>query len=807
MMDFKQNSIQSQIEHKSSAVSIKDILFKYISYLPLFVLSLVLCTSVGYIYIRYATKLYRVNGSMLIGGLDAVPKSQMGELLTTALYGTRTVNMQNEIEAIRSRELLYNLVYKNHLNYYYYNLGKIKNMDITGFSPVIFNPSHVQDSGATHSVDIIHVSPATLTIKIGANAPKELRWNDTVIVDGMKGYFSLLYPIQTASDEPYRFVWTPLMQAASDIQSKLGIAGANDKTSIMSLSMVSDNPVRSAMILNLLMDEVRVRDLDLKRLTSVKTVAFINERLDTISKELRNLDDQILNTRTSSRFVDLEQELGYYNGRLNIAETEIEQYDKKLKAIQDLATYLNNQKTLYETVPIDYLLEDGIIDPTIKRYNDLVIAYKRESHTNASGNISLQNIQKQIQDIRLIIFESLLVFKKTLNTQKQAASQKFDTFLQPLSSIPKRQRDELNLRRQKQIKDQLYLYLLQKKEETSITSLSAQSNYQILEKASPNSNPIEPKSKNILTFCLLIGAIVPVGVIFILELLNDKITIRNDIAQKTAIPIVGEIVHHDSSNLLVVNGVRSVVAEQFRILRANLQFLLTMEGCKTIMVTSSVGGEGKSFTSRNLAAVLSLMDKKVALLQFDLRKRQEEIFEITSNYSGKGIVNFLIGQHAAIEEVVHTVDGYPNLHIIGTGPIPPNPSELLLSSKMEELFKQLQEHYDYIVMDTAPASLVSDAFVLSKYADATLYLFRQRFTYKRQLDFINEIYLEGKLKNLAIVVNDVRISGRYGYYGYSQSYAYRYGYAYAYPYFGAKKIQDSYFAPEKKQSIWKRFFG
>ncbi len=807
MIDANTLSKHSQVEHKANAISIRDIVFKYITYLPLFVLSLVLCTSAGYIYIRYATKLYRVNGSMLIGGLDAVPKSQMGELLTTALYGTRTVNMQNEIEAIRSRELLYNLVYKNHLNHYYYNLGKIKNMDITGFSPVLFRPIFVADSNATHSVDITHVNPRSLKVKYGSNETKEIKWDDTVVVDGMKGYFSLMYPIQTASDEPYRFVWTPLMQAASEIQSKLAIAGANEKTSIMGLSMVSDNSVRSATILNLLMDEVRVRDLDLKRLTSVKTVAFINERLDTISKELRNLDEQILDTRTSSRFVDLEQEMGYYNGRLNNTESEMEMYDKKLKSVQNLANYLNSEKSLYETVPIDYLLEDGIIDPTIKRYNDLVISYKRERIANAAGNVALQNIQKQIQDIRAIIFESLLVFKNTINAQKQSASQRFDTYLQPLSSIPKRQRDELNLRRQKQIKDQLYLYLLQKKEETSITSLSAQSNYQILERASPNNNPIEPKSKNILTFCLLIGAIVPVGIIFFLELLNDKVTIRNDIAQKTTIPIVGEILHHDSHNLLVVNGVRSVVAEQFRILRANLQFLLTMDGCKTIMVTSSVGGEGKSFTSRNLAAVLSLVDKRVALLQFDLRKRQEEIFEITSNYSGKGIVNFLIGQHASIEEVVHTVDGYPNLHIIGTGPIPPNPSELLLSSKMEDLFRQLKANYDYIVMDTAPASLVSDAFVLSKYADTTLYLFRQRFTYKRQLDFINEIYEEEKLKSLAIVVNDVRISGRYGYYGYSQSYAYRYGYAYAYPYFGVKKPQDSYFEPEKKQSIWKRFFG
>lgn len=805
MIDTNTISKHSQVEHKANAISIRDIIFKYITYLPLFVLSLVLCTSVGYIYIRYATKLYRVNGSMLIGGLDAVPKSQMGELLTTALYGTRTVNMQNEIEAIRSRELLYNLVHKNKLNHYYYNLGQIKNMDITGFSPVLFYPLSISDSGITHQVDIIHVNPQTLKVKFGTYAPKEFRWNDTVNVDGMRGYFSLLYPIQTASDEPYRFVWSPLMQAASEIQAKLSIAGANEKTSIMSLSMVSDNPVRSATILNLLMDEVKVRDLELKKLTSVKTVAFINERLDTIAVELKNLDEQILNTRTSSRFVDLEQELGYYNGRLNNAESEVELYDRKLKAVQDLATYLNDDKTQYEVVPIDYLLEDGVIDPTIKRYNDLIIAYKREGHSNANGSVLIQNLQKQIQDIRSIIFESLLVFKRAVANQKQLSSQKFDNFLQPLSSIPKRQRNELSLRRQKQIKDQLYLYLLQKKEETSITSLSAQSNYQILEKAAPNNNPIEPKSKSILTFCLLVGAIVPVGLIFILELLNDKVTVRNDIIQKTSIPIVGEIIHHDRSSLLVVSGVRSVVAEQFRILRANLQFLLTMEECKTIMITSSVGGEGKSFTSRNLAAVLSLMDKKVALLQFDLRKRQEEIFEITSNYSGKGIVNFLIGQHASINEIVHTVEGYPNLHIIGTGPIPPNPSELLLSPKMEEFFNQLKGQYDYVVMDTAPASMVSDAFILSKFADTTLFLFRQRFTYKRQLEFINEIYEEGKLKNLAIVVNDVRISGRYGYYGYSQSYAYRYGYAY--PYFGAKKIQDSYFEPEKKQSIWKRIFG
>jgi len=249
-------------------------------------------------------------------------------------------------------------------------------------------------------------------------------------------------------------------------------------------------------------------------------------------------------------------------------------------------------------------------------------------------------------------------------------------------------------------------------------------------------------------------------------------------------------------------------------MRANLQFLLTNNGqCKTLMITSSIGGEGKSFTSRNLAAVLALANKKVILLQFDIRKIQPSIGKqqnANTSVTSKGIVNYLIGQIDNHEEIIQDVEGFPNLKVIEPGPIPPNPAELLLSPLLGNLVEKLKKEYEYIIMDTAPVGIVGDAFILAPFADCILYLVRQRFTLKRQLDFIMELNENKKLPNMAIIVNDVQVSGRYNYYGYnSYAYAYRYGYGYAkgYGYFGKRKGSNgyTYFDSDSKQR--KGFFA
>ena len=269
----------------------------------------------------------------------------------------------------------------------------------------------------------------------------------------------------------------------------------------------------------------------------------------------------------------------------------------------------------------------------------------------------------------------------------------------------------------------------------------------------------------------------------------------------------------------MVNKSRSIIAEQFRILRSNLQFLSPFSKdnkAKTILIASTISGEGKSFVSTNLAGVLELTEKKVALLEFDLRKLKS-LKVIKNEEFDKGITNFLIGQTDNLSELAYAIDAFPNLHVYKTGPLPPNPSELMISERMDLIFEKLKDAYDYIVIDSAPVGLVSDAFALNKYSDVTIFIVRQRFSLKKQLDFVNDLRQNKKFKNIVLAINDINLSGRYGYYGYGYSYGYKYNYGYgnygkSYGIYMSGKAKDTYFSganpyfDEAKKSFWKRIW-
>jgi len=307
--------------------------------------------------------------------------------------------------------------------------------------------------------------------------------------------------------------------------------------------------------------------------------------------------------------------------------------------------------------------------------------------------------------------------------------------------------------------------------------------------------------------------LIPVLVIYALDMLNDKLTTRDDIVRRTHLPIVGEISHVDKTlSNIIVGQSRNMIAEQFRILRSNLQFMIKNgnESSRVFLITSSISGEGKSFISLNLAAVISLSGKKVALMEFDLRKMRSHRYE-GERQNSKGITNYLIGQTDNPAEVITSLDKFPQLHIFRSGPIPPNPGELVMGEKVKGLFDWLKANYDYIVIDSAPVGLVSDSFAFVQFSDAILYVLRQRYTFKKQIEFLDDITKQGKLQHVALIVNDVHMGGKYGYYGYGYGYGYgyiyRYGFGYRYGYgYGAyagkyfKRGTDGYFdLPGKKK--------
>ena len=304
------------------------------------------------------------------------------------------------------------------------------------------------------------------------------------------------------------------------------------------------------------------------------------------------------------------------------------------------------------------------------------------------------------------------------------------------------------------------------------------SNSQVVESAMPTSNPVKPSKRAVQMLAILIGLAIPSLIIFMKEVLNDKVTTRFDIEKITAAPILGELGHSYSDNTLIVNKTtRSMVAEQFRIIRSNLQYILNKNEKPVILVTSSFSGEGKSFASTNMGAVMALTGKKTVILEFDIRK--PKVLSGLGMPKRAGITNYLVGKTDNLEELIAPVLEHDNLFVLACGPIPPNPSELLLGEKLKRMFDILREKFDVIIVDTAPVGMVSDAMTLGKQADCTLYIVRQGHTFKKQVTMIDEFYRENKLPKVSIIINDIKIKPGYGYYGYG-----RYGYGYGYGYGG-----------------------
>jgi capsular exopolysaccharide synthesis family protein len=342
-----------------------------------------------------------------------------------------------------------------------------------------------------------------------------------------------------------------------------------------------------------------------------------------------------------------------------------------------------------------------------------------------------------------------------------------NSFESQIQQVPRKERAFLEISRQQAIKQELYLYLLKKREETAVSKAANIDNARIVDSAKANKQPFSPKRQMIYLSALLVGLLLPAGMVYGRSLLNNKVESKKDITAATAAPIVGEIGHSPYiSNVVVLEDPRHPIAEQFRLLRTNLQYM-TRAGseARVILFTSSMSGEGKSFISLNLASMLSLGGKKVVLLEFDLRKPK------LSKYLGldneEGLSSFLIGKRTDIYQLAKSVRGMENLHFIGSGVIPPNPAELISNEQTKSLFDQLKNRFDYIIIDAPPVGVVTDALLLAAHSDTNLYIVRQNYTLKAQLELLNDLYQEKKLPNCGIVINDIKRQKGYGYgYGY-----------------------------------------
>lgn len=781
----------------------KELMIKYLAYLPYFVVSLAICLGLGVAYTRYVTPVYKASTKVFIKNADDNTTSRSGnnDIIDNALFGGKQVNIDNEIVLIQSKNLLQRVVEKYQFNIQYYNEGNIKKSELYTEAPLLFMPIYIPDSTAMLQFYVKDVDRNSGLLEldkgkqIGGIHSLRFQWGKEISLGGYKFILLSKPGILNKQIFPLYVSWSPVKKTVGQIQASLQVSPFGPKATVIQLDMKAANGKRAADILDAVVSEYKLMNIEDKNKVSENTIKFITQRLESVTDELSGVENSLQGFRGEHKIIDPATQSVQFLQNANDIDKQITAIQVKQKVAGMLYDYLS--KNSDKLIPSNLGVEDITLAALIAKYNELQLQRERQAPYLTKESLVLSDLNNQQQEIRNNLLENLRNVSKNLEVQSNNLREKNGEYQSVINSIPKNERALQEIKRQQNVKEGLYLYLLQKREEMAITSSSMISNYKQLEPAEASGTPIEPNVKNIRLFSIILGLLLPLSLIYVVDLFNDKVRSRDDITKRTQTPFIGEIGHVDKTHALVVaDKSRSVIAEQFRILRTNLSFLI--KDNKTMLITSSISGEGKSFISLNLAAVLAISGKKVALLEFDLRKPRimESIGVVKKTV---GITNFLVGQTTDATQLYTELAGYPSLHVFGSGPIPPNPAELILGDKLRVFFDWLHANYDYIIIDSAPVGLVGDSFTLAAYSDAALYIVRQRYTLKKQIDFVNDIYTSGRFKNMGLVVNDVKLGGRYGYYGYGQ--AYGYGGSYGYGYGGG----DNYFDTPKEHWLRKIF--
>ncbi|MEO6722060.1 MAG: polysaccharide biosynthesis tyrosine autokinase [Ferruginibacter sp.] len=780
-MEEMDNEIFGEASAKRSSVSIKDLIKKYLAYWPVFIISLAVFIGGAFLYLRKATLKYNATTLILVKGEK---KSLMpDDLIVGALTASRSSNMENELQLMRSTGLVERVVVENQFNISYFLLGRIKTTDLYLEAPFRLILQNVGDSSKGLSVIVKNLTNTGAQIEYGSKAQKKkvnLPWNTPYKLNG-KQFVLAPRGQNMGTSANYMAIWSPVKQTAGEIASKTSIDWLDKKTSIIKVSILIENVQRGKDIVNALAKEYDRADLEDKNTASRNTIRFIDDRLELISSELSGVEGSLENYQGNNQIVNVESQSGAAFNNSNSVSKEIFDINVQKAVIDQLQAYFNSPNNAGKLVPSSLGINDPTLGLLISKYNELELNKQRQKPLLSSNSLVLKDLDNQINDVKGSVLESLQNITKNLNLQQNNLEQTNSQYKQFLSSLPRKVRVMQEIKRKQSITEGLYLYLLQKREEASISAGSANvSLYKQIDKANGN-GPVEPNSRNIMLMSVLVGLLLPVGFIAIGDKLNDKITSRDDITNKLNVHILGELIHipkRKTKGILILN--RDLIGEQFRMIRTSLSLSERNKDKQVVLVTSSDVHEGKSLISLNLAGVLAIPGKKVALLEFDMRKPG-----ITQNLgykNEKGLSDYLTGKATDLSEVYKACEEIPTLHIYPAGTIPTNPADLLLSEDIGPLFEVLKRRYDYVIIDTPPIGLVSDAFILNKFSNTTVFVIRQRHTLKKQLDFVRDIIEKSRLNNLGVVINDMKIGANYGS---VQNYNYTYG-------------------QEVKKSLWRR---
>ncbi|GGE00342.1 GumC family protein [Planktosalinus lacus] len=749
---------------------------------PWFIMGVLICMTVAFLYLRYSTAQYKTTTSIIIK--DSKGRGAASELAAFEdiglISGMNTNSIENEIEILRSKRLFRRVVEKLNLNIRYYTEGNIKITEVyknTPFTVKVLNYNEEVPLPET-PLQFTILSPTTVSItnpetdqSLDANFGDriDLDFASITLVPEMERLEAL------ENNRSLLVQFSSVEQIVGLYQSRVQVNPIAKNASVIELSL--NDPVREKAqdILNELVIQYNEDAINDRNLVANNTANFIDERLQIITAELDSVETDKVTFKQDNRITSLEAEAELFLSSASEFNKQQITFETQLELINDLMRYLDNRSEI-GLLPANLGIAEGGMEELISNYNQLVLERTRMLRSSTEQNPVVINLTNQINELRGSIMSGLDNVKNAIETNLRDLRRQESIFGSKIAEVPGKEKQFRGIERQQTIKEALYLFLLQKREETSISLAVTAPKAKVVDAAYSSSNPVSPKRNIIYLAALLLGLLIPFLIFYLHQLLYDKVSTRKDIERSIgSIPFVGEIPKIVAKEVdFIKRNDTNVLAESFRILRTNLQYLLVnkhhSESGKTIFVTSTVKGEGKTFTAVNLALTLSYTGKKVVLVGADIRNPQIHRY-FPSDDGAKGVTNYLIGESPNLEHYARNTPLSSMLEVISSGPIPPNPAELWMSQHTDEFFDSLKHEYDYVIVDTAPCLLVTDTLLISKYADTTLYVVRADYTERKLLDFPKENLENGKLKNVAFVLNNVKMAN----FGYGNKYGYTYG--------------------------------
>jgi tyrosine-protein kinase Etk/Wzc len=754
----KKETFQSD---QADYMDVKQEVSKYIRHWYIFLISLIACLILAFLYLYWAVPQYRVMSTLLLKNEESDSNtsgtSDLGEINP---FNTKQ-KIDNEIEVLKSNSLMQRVFSELSLNPTYHVKEQLKTKEIYGAEvPIRLSITKLHPTAYTKQAIIRRKTSTTFELKEDNGDMSTHKYGEEI--SKPYGIFTVIAAPDNRTHEPIIIRFHDSHKMANKYNAMLNVEAVNNKASVIRISLIESVPQRGRDIMNKLLEVYNKEALEDRNLIVNTTIQFIDERLS----ELSSVE------KPTKESTDVTSNADQYSTQASEYANQLEELRIQIEVLESIENHINKRPGKFELVPSTLTIHDPTLVQLVTRYNELQLERERMLRTTLPNNPLVQDINEQLSTLQLNILENLHNIKNGLMIRQKSLQATSGRFITQIHKVPRIERDLLEINRQQGTKGNLYLYLWQKREESALALEISMSETRTLDSAIVEDEPVSPKKNLVYLMAFLLGFGIPFSGIYLREVLNDKVQSKRDVHRATNTPILGEISHNTSNkSLIVTEATGTSIAELFRLIRSNLHFATAGKENKVVMVTSSTSGEGKTFFCINLAASLTLIGKKVVLLELDLR--MPSLSKQLDVVPGIGISDYLVAiDKVQIEDILRPHSTVPGLFYASSGSLPPNPAELMMSHNLAHFIDELKASFDYIIIDTAPIGKVSDAFSLSSLIDSTIYLVRYNYTHKSHLDLIEDIYRNKKLVHPMIVLNDVREDSAHSY-GYGYSYGYK----------------------------------